>query len=272
MAHEPEPAIVALNAAIRSVEAPAAMRADLGEFLQQHGVAGDDLDALAKAGAERILVYRALVHNRLRVATREFIPRAAARRGKPGFRADFDGFMQAHASKSFFLRDVPAEFVEWVAPRWAADDSLPPFLGDLARHELLETDVRNDPAGGEPASELPIDLELPIRFDGSARLMQYGWAVHELPLAIEDESAPPQRPTSLLVYRDAQVKVRYLELTPWATAVLEQLLVRKLGVREGLLAAAAAVGEPLDDDKLARAATLFAELVDHTVLLGAEPR
>jgi hypothetical protein len=271
MADDPEPAIVALDAAIRRIDAPAAMREDLPAFLRGHGLAGDDLEALARLGAERILVYRSLVHNRLRGATREFIPRAAARRGRAGFRADFDAFMQERASMSCFLREVPGEFVAWVCPRWADDATLPRFLGDLARHELLDTEVRNDPHGGDQPSGLAIDLELPLRFDGSARLMRYAWAVQLLPLDLEDTSAPPERATSLLVFRDAEIKVRYLELTPWAAAVLEQLLVKRKGVREGLQAAAASFGESLDDTKLAKAATLFAELSDHAVLLGAEP-
>ncbi|MBC8072936.1 MAG: putative DNA-binding domain-containing protein, partial [Deltaproteobacteria bacterium] len=239
MAHDPEPALVALDAAIRRIDAPAAMRDDLGAFLRRHGVVGDDLTALSGVGAERILVYRALVHNRLRTATREFIPRAAARRGRVGFRADFDAFMDERASTSAFLREVPGEFVAWVLPRWAADAALPGFLGDLARHELLDTEVRNDPHGGDLPSGVAIDLELPLRFDGSTRLMRYDWAVHELQLEVDDTAVPPQRPTRLLVFRDAAIKVRYLELTPWAAAVLEQLLVARRPVREGLLAAAA---------------------------------
>ena len=38
-----------------------------------------------------------------------------------------------------------------------------------------------------------------------------------------------------------------------------------------LMAACEALGEPLDDDKLASAATLFADLMDRGVCLGAEP-
>jgi hypothetical protein len=268
---ETEAAIVALNAAIRRVDAPAAMRGDLAEFLREHGVDGSDLETLVGVGAERMLVYRALVHNRLRHATRDFIPRAVARRGREAFKGDFDAFMESHASKSFFLRDVPGEFVAWVLPRWDAAAEVPRYLGDLARHELLETEVRNDAHADPEPSGVPIDLELPLRFGGAARLMRYDWAVHKLPIAVDDRSEPAEAPTHLLVFRDAKVKVRYLELTSWATAVLEQLLVQGKPVREGLLAAAATFDEPLDDDKLARAAMLFAELSDHAVLLGAEP-
>lgn len=262
-------AMTALAAAIRRIDAADAVNADAAGFLASFGVDEADAAALLAKGSKRFLIYRTLVHNRLRSAAREFIPRAAARRGKEAFVADFAVFMDEHASKSPYLRDVPGEFVAWVLPRWAADPEVPRFLGDLARHELLEGEVRNDPAGDDVPTGKPIDLEAPLRFDGSCRLMHYGWSVHRLSYSTDDRTAPEEVSTHLLVYRDADAKVRYLELTPWAAAVLDALLDERNTVKDGLLAAAARLGEPLDDDKLAKAAMLFADLADRVVLLGA---
>lgn len=266
---EGDPTMRALAAEIRRTDAEGDVMRDAEAFLARFGVHGPDAAALLGRGARRFLIYRTLVHNRLRAATREFIPRAAARRGKDEFVADFAAFMQDHASRSPYLREVPGEFVAWVAPRWATDPDVPRFLVDLARHELLEGEVRNDPAGGEAPTGAAIALDAPLRFDGTARLMHYGWAVHKLSYATEDRSEPPEGSTHLLVYRDAEAKVRYLDLTPWAAAVLDALLVGGLAVKDGLLRAATELGEPLDDDKLAKAATLFADLADRSVLLGA---
>lgn len=262
-------AMLALAGAIRRTDAPDKVAADAEAFLGEYGVRGDDAAALLKKGGERFLIYRKLVHNRLRAATRESIPRCAARRGKEKFIADFAGFMEEHACASPYLRDIPAEFVEWVVARWKADAEVSPYLGDLARHELLEADVRNDPDGGEAPTGKPVALDAALVFDGSTRLMRYDYAVHKLSYATDDRSDPPEVLTHLLVYRDAEVKVRYLELTPWAAAVMDRLLAHGDAVQPGLLAAAAAMGEALDDDKLGKAATLFADLAERGVLLGA---
>jgi hypothetical protein len=270
MADDVPAAMTALAAAIRRADAADAVGADATAFLASYGVADADAAALLAKGGQRFLIYRRLVHNRLRAAAKDFIPRAAARRGNEAFIADFAAFMEASASKSPYLRDVPGEFVTWVLPRWAADPDLPPFLGDLARHELLEGEVRNDPGGGEPSTGKAIDLDAPLRFDGSCRLMHYDWAVHKLPYATDDRTEPEHRSTHLLVYRDPEARVRYLELTPWASAVLSALLDERDTVKAGLVAAAARLGEPLDDDKLAKAAMLFADLAERSVLLGAE--
>lgn len=271
---EPEPIeapVAALNAVIRAVRAPAALEEDLAGYLREHGVQEDDLHAMLEVGAERMLVYRQLVHNRMRNATRDFIPRTIARLGLARYRADMATFVEDRAAVSPYLRDVPAEFVQWVAPRWAEDPQIPDYLPDLARHELLDADVRNDPRGGEEPTGLPLALDRPLRFDGAVRLCEYGYAVHRLPKDKDDRTEPDAEPTQLLVYRDANHKPRYLALIPFAAALLHELCDNRLPVQAGLQAAAQSQGVPLDDDKLASAAQLLADLAERGVCLGAEP-
>ncbi len=79
------------------------------------------------------------------------------------------------------------------------------------------------------------------------------------------------RPTRLLVYRDQRHRPRYLELTPFAAALLRALIERGEAVQPALLSACEALGEPLDDDRLASAAQLIADLGERGVCLGAAP-
>lgn len=269
MDREPERSIAAMAAVIRDDTAPTAVRADYERWLRAHGVADADVHTLLQTGGQRLLVYRALVHNRLIGAIREFVPRTAARRGREPLRSDFAAFMVQQAPTSPYLRDVPGEFVAWIRPRWRDDPDVPPWLADLATHELLEMDVRNDPRGGEPPTGRDIALDRPLSFDGTARLLHYDFAVQRLPRAEDDRTEPTRERSDLLVFRDTRNKVRYLELTAWAAVVLAELLGARKPVAEGLHHAAAAIGEPLDDDKLAKSAVLFGELLEAGVLLGA---
>lgn len=260
-----------MNALLRKRNADQASRDDLRGFAAEHGLEGEDLDAIEAVGAERFLVYRSLVHNRMRNTIRDFIGRAATRLGKERLRIDFSEWMEDVAAHSPYLRDVPAEFVAWAAPRWAEDDAVPDYIIDLARHELLEYDILNDHRGGESPTGLELALDKPLRFDGAARLMSYAYAVHKMSQDVDDRDAPEHVPTRLLVYRDPSNKVRYLELTPLAHAVLEQLIEHQQPVAEGLRQACSALGETLDDERLGTAATLLADLAERGVLLGAEP-
>ncbi len=266
-----EPTIAALEGVIRERRAPSELRDDTATFLREHGVDGEDLDAMVEVGAERMLVYRQLVHNRMRNTIRDFIPRVAARLGRTRYNEDVDAFVELRAAHSPYLRDVPSEFVQWVLPRWAEDPAVPDYIADLARHELLDLDVRNDPRGGEAQTELPMALDRPLRFDGATRLCAYEHAVHRLPKAVDDRSEPDAEHTELLVYRDDKHKPRYLALTPFAAALLRELIVEAKAVQPALMAAAESLGEPLDDDKLVSAAQLFADLGERGVCLGAEP-
>ncbi len=260
-----------MNALLRKRGAETASRTDLRAFAAEHGIEGDDLDAIEAVGAERFLVYRALVHNRMRNTIADFIERSTARLGMKRLRSDFADWMDQVAAKSPYLRDVPAEFVAWVSPRWLEDEGVPSYLADLARHELLEYDIRNDHRGGESPTGLDLALDKPLRFDGAARLMRYDYAVHKLSPEPGDREPPEEVPTRLLVYRDADAKVRYLELTPLAFTVLVQLMEHHRPVADGLRTACESLGEPLDDDRLSIAATLLADLAERGVLLGAEP-
>jgi uncharacterized protein len=261
----------ALAAIIRRQDAPTAVTDDLEGYLRAQGVEGEDLAAMLAVGARRLLVYRRLVHNSLRNPTADFIERTVERLGVPRFRRDFEAFVEERGPASRYIRDVPFEFVQWVEPRWHADPAVPAWIPELARHELLDFEVRNDPRGGEPPTGLPLALDRPLRFDGAARLVQYAHAVHRLPLHKSDRTEPEAERTRLLVYRDGKHQARYLALSPFADALLRQLLLERQAVQPALLLAVAALGEPLDDDKLASAAQLLADLAERGVCLGAEP-
>jgi hypothetical protein len=100
------------------------------------------------------------------------------------------------------------------------------------------------------------------------RLVHYEWAVHRLPEDETSRALPEHSAVSLLVYRSPEHEVRYLELGPFALALLENLLSERLGVQEALVKAAQRSELPLDDHLLTRAAKLLADLAERGALLG----
>ncbi|MCA9636332.1 MAG: putative DNA-binding domain-containing protein [Myxococcales bacterium] len=261
--------IDAFTAALREVDASAAISRDLAAFYAAHGLEGATLTAMVERGASRLKMYRAMVQGRLRRVIREFIPRTAARLGRPRYDADFAAFFAEAGSHSVVLRDVPVELVTWAAPRWRADPEIPDYLVDLARHELVAAEVRNAPGGREPPTGEALALGRPLAFDGTTRLQRYDHAVHRLPQEEDDRSEPAAEASALLVYRDREsYRVRYIELTPRASEVLARLLAGATVVA-ALQEGAAAAGEALDDDFLVGMTHLFADLSERGVILGA---
>jgi hypothetical protein len=259
-------AIRAFAAAMCELDAPARIAADLPGWLDEHGVAPDDQALLVRHRAN-LLVYRAMVHSRLRGVVEEYLPRTAAILGRPRMRAEIAAFMAEQAPRSVYFRTVPGEFLAWAAPRWRADPALPPHLVDLASHEWIDGEVGNTVDGGEPASGLPLALDAPVQLDGSVRLRRYAFAVHR-PTTTPNEP-PAAEPTAILAYRDREsLRVRLLDLTARAAALCERMLAGE-ALQAALAGACTDVGEAMSDEYLAAMAAFLADLGERGVLLGA---
>jgi hypothetical protein len=117
--------------------------------------------------------------------------------------------------------------------------------------------------GGEPGSDVPLAIDLPVQLDGSVRLRRYDFAVQR------GDDPPAREPTAILAYRDREsLRVRLLELTPRAAAVCARLLAGET-LQAALTGACADLGETMDDEFLAAMASFLADLGERGVLLGA---
>ena len=242
---------------------------DLRGFLEARGVPEEDVAAIL-AAPPRLAVYRDLVRNSITSVVLRMLPRTRARmnracRGR--FDDDLAAFLDESPPRTHYLRDVPAEFLAWAAPRWRAAGDVPPYLVDLAGHELAHFAVgaAESARAREDAGELAIDR--PLVFVGSARLARHAFAVHELSGDEGDDTAPAARDVALLTFRDAEHAVRWMELTPLAAAILERLLAGEpLGAA---VSAACAEHATAPAAVLPAIATLLADLAARGVILGA---
>jgi uncharacterized protein len=244
---------------------------DLAARAARFGVTGDDLAALA-ATPGRLRIYRRLVRTNLLGVTSRMMPRTRARLNATtdgAFEASFDAFLAEAAPTTHYLRDVPAEYLAWAGPRWEASVTVPRYLADLARHELVHFQIAVAPPLTKPSAIAELSLERRLVFTPARRLEHYSYAVHALPDELDDRTEPARRPVSLLVYRDEDHSVRLLELTPLAALIAEQLFADKpLG--EAVAIAAAAHGTPLTPDVLSSTASMLADWGERGILLGAE--
>ncbi len=266
------PPLAAFAGVLRERGAAKRLRADPKAFFaERYGLSERDLDSLSGLDPARLLVYRDMVHSRLRRVIRDWLPRTLRRVSKSTFRSAFVAFMDERAPRTRYFRCVPAEFAEFAAPRWRAAPDVPDYVVELMRHEILLEDLRSAPLGGEPVTGNPMALDRPMRVDGTAHVLRYAHAVHELPKDPEDETVPARRDCQLLVYRDrASHRVRLIDLTDRAAAVVERLIAGE-SVQAALTGACAQLGQALDDEFLAAMVPFLADLEDREVLLGAEP-
>lgn len=254
-------------------EGPRSLPEDPEGWLREQGVQPPDHTAMAEVGAPRLLVYRSLVRGGLSSVTRAFLARTVARLGDEGFSRSFDSWLHEQPPRSRYLRDIPAEFVQWAAGAWPKDPEVPDYLVDLARLEILESEV--DAAPDPPVPEGMVDsltLDRPLVWNGALTLARFDHAVHTLPEDEDDRTVPAREPTRLLVYRDTDHRVRTLALSSLAIEVLHRLIDEGATVQEAIPAGAAAAAEAVDGEVLGRLSALLADLAERGVLRGSAPK
>ncbi|MBX3209413.1 MAG: putative DNA-binding domain-containing protein [Labilithrix sp.] len=242
---------------------------DLAGFLAAHGVAREDAEALL-ASPRRLGLYRRLVRHNVTGVIARMLEHTRARldRRVPGeLDRAISTFLDEVGPRTPHLRDVPSEFLAWAAPRWRVDPRLPRWIADYAELELSDFTVGVAPRPLPPPPLAEVTADRPLVFADPKELIHLAWAVNEIPVGDLD-AEPAERPVSILVYRDAEHRSRFLELTPLAAAILARLFAGD-ALGPAMVAACAARAHPLDDAVLAGAARLLADLGERGVLLGA---
>lgn len=231
-----------------------------------------DREAEVPMATTGLQVYRQLVNNGVRGVCHRFLGRCRSHRGRKKFEADLDRWLAGPGPRSSFLRDLPQEFFSYIQPHWQQDHQCPPYLGDLARHELIEFEVEAAPDTAFSPVKRALTLEDRLCFQSTATLLRYNYAVHRLSESLEKVETPAAEASVLLAYRDDEHEVRFLELSAMGSALVQRLLDgAQLG--EAVMAQARQdqalrSNEQVQDSYLERVLGLLAELSERGALLG----
>ncbi|HET9958190.1 MAG TPA: putative DNA-binding domain-containing protein [Polyangiaceae bacterium] len=243
-------------------------------WLDRYALDPGDRATLEGGELKRLVVYRSLVRGRLKEALELQMPRLCALLGEQ-FEPWFGRFLAERGPRTQYLRDVAVEFLDFVAPHWEATPGLPPYWIELGRHEALHVEISALPVAarswGEPAA---LSLEAGLQFCEAARLVRYRHAVHRW-LDDGTQPEPEATPIALLAYRDAEHDARFLELSPLAATLVENLmnglplgaaLTQALARHQVLLAEAR---PEIVHELLEQCSVLLADLSERGVILAA---
>ena len=178
----------------------------------------------APAGVEprRLQIYRDLVYNNIE----GFISG-----GFPVLRSLYDDddwhqlvrtFIEGHRCHTPYFLEISQEFLQFLMQDYSARDCDPPFMAELAHYEWVELalDVSQEVLPDAVAvDDLLANL---VRLSPLAWLLSYQFPVHRIGPNFRPAVAEEQ-PTYLVVYRDREDKVRFMELNA-ATARLVELI------------------------------------------------
>lgn len=127
-------------------------------------------------------------------------------------------FLVDYRCSSPYFLEISQEFINWLMSAYTMTPVDPPFMLELAHYEWVELalDVAEDelPAADtdfDPVEEAPVLSPL-------AWVLSYQYPVHQIGPGVEPDQAP-REPTFLIVYRNREERVVFLE-TNAATARL----------------------------------------------------
>lgn len=238
---------------------------DLRSFLAASGVAKEDVEAIL-AAPRRLGLYRKLIRHNIVGVIEAMLPKTQERMENvaPGsFTESIAAFLEHEGPRTAHLRDVPSEFLAFAAPRWKKDDRLPRWLADYAELELVDFVIGVAPRPAPPPPLADVTADRALVFADPRKLVRLAWAVHE------DKDRIDERSVTILVYRDAEHRPRFLELTHLAGLILERLFAGD-ALGPAMVSACQTMGCALDEAVLSGAARLLADLGERGVLLGAK--
>jgi len=140
-------------------------------------------------------------------------------------------FIQQPCATPIF-REIPEAFLAYIN----RVSGLPPYVQNLAHYEWVELYLAY---ADETIDWSQIDteaylLDYPVAFVPAMTLLSYDYPVHQI--SPENIPASPlETPVSLLVFRDADDEVKFVELNQLTAALIEDLQDGQLSARQALI-------------------------------------
>jgi len=146
-------------------------------------------------------------------------------------------FIQQPCATPIF-REIPEAFLAYIN----RVSGLPPYVQNLAHYEWVELYLAY---ADETIDWSQIDteaylLDSPVAFVPAMTLLSYDYPVHQI--SPENIPASPlETPVSMLVFRDADDEVKFVELNQMTAALIEDLQDGQLSARQALIGIASAM-------------------------------
>ncbi len=169
----------------------------------------------------RLQVYRELVYKNIDGCLSACFPVVKSILGQERWDTLVQDFLARHRCITPIYRELPGELLRYLDAHHAPMGNEPAFLRELAHYEWVELMLILDPAD---ADEVDADRDgnlltgVPV-LSPLARVLTYAFPVHRLSPDYAPTTAPGTQ-THLVVYRDRQDHIGFLEINPLTAALL----------------------------------------------------
>jgi hypothetical protein len=169
------------------------------------------------------------------------------------------GFFRDWSSHTPYFSKIPEQFVKYIQAKHKAL-RVPAYLPDLLHYEWLELEVETsiDNNSGATSSRR-------LMLNPSVRYARYQWPVHQISKTFKPRKTVP---TVLLVHRDSQDAVKFLEINEMTAQLLDILAAGAKTANEAIKHLAKGLGYASPDPLLIHGHALLADLLKQEILQG----
>lgn len=255
------------DAPAQAAPAFAAVQAQFARHLRAPG----EIAAPSDVPESRMLLYRELVYGNVERMLGNLFPVLRRTLPESAWIALVQDFFQRHTCRTGVFTQVPQEFVQFLAEEREPGRD-PPFARELAHYEWVDYAAGIDPreideVGVERDGDLLAGIPL---LNPIAWMLCYRYPVHRIGPEYQPRE-PPEMPTYLVVCRDREDHVGFLDLNPVSARLLE-LIQQAHGIPgRGLLERIALeLAHPDPDAVIAGGLEILERLRARDVLLGTK--
>ncbi|MEX1221434.1 MAG: putative DNA-binding domain-containing protein [Idiomarina sp.] len=179
------------------------------------------------AEQRRLHVYRDLIRNNLQSFLNSAFPVSRKVLGEDLWRLTGDAFRASHQAQSPYFADISGDFVDHLQSADIQALQPYPFIRELVHYEWVELRVSLDhlPENLNLVTEASI-AQAQLVVNPTAQILRYQFPVHEV--TVDNQ---PQEPLSeailLVVFKNAQGAVKFMQLSPLTALLLQHLQQHK---------------------------------------------
>jgi hypothetical protein len=212
----------------------------------------------------RMNIYRELVYNNIESFIATGFPVLRQLIADQQWHALVRDFVSRHCSHSPYFLEISQEFLNYLQEEREPLMTDPPFMLELAHYEWVELalDVAEGDIPGLPSDPVDVMAES-LQVSPLAWRLSYQYPVHLIGPEYQP-AEPPDQPTFLVVYRNREHRVKFLETNVVTTRLLQLLDVR----HDTGMAALQAIAVELEHDNPEAIIAHGAQLLEQLYQLG----
>jgi hypothetical protein len=213
-------------------------------------------------------VYKEIVFNNLFESVSACFPVAQKVIGKRAWLKLVRGFFREHSSSTPIFRKIPEEFLAYLSNiNGLTPENFPPYLTSLCHYEWIEL-LASTLADEANKRDINLTGELRLNqpaFTRTMQLLNYEYAVQK----ISPRYKPKEKVnTQLLVYRNTDFEVKFIELNTITYRLIEILKQENVNCEQALTMLAKEINQPQTESIIQFGLTILEDLRSQGVILG----